>query len=436
MKTQSSTDPRHSHTAYVALGTATIAIAFIGFTGWAALAPISSAAISSGRIEVETATKPVQHLEGGLLSEILVSEGARVKQGDVLFKLQPIKAQSTFKSLRIQLDAERAAKARMSCEIARCATIAFPEDLLARANDPDISTILRDQKQQRRERAKMLNETIAIVKSQLQESIAQRDAAQARASGYKIELDSLDLEINRLAPLVRRGTFPRNKHDALKRSRARLIGNLNSSRATIQRHIRSAAGKRIRMQNATQRQHQEISKQLSETNTRIARINAQLKIAEDAMNRVDVRAAKDGVIQNIKVTMRGEVVPPRSVMAEIVPVTDKLVVGAKVAPRDIDSVAPGNTTQLRVRSFSASRTPSIVGRVRNVSADTVKDEETQRTFYKVKIEIDRNKLPKDLEIRLLPGMPVDVIIAKGERTVLEYLMDPLLDAFAKSMRET
>lgn len=435
-KAKSPSDVRHSHTGYVLLGASTIVLSFVGFVGWAATAPISSAAIAAGRVEVESATKPVQHLEGGLLNEILVKEGARVKRGDVLFRLQPVRAKSTLQSLQVQLDTARAAKARLQCEQVNCPKIEFPKDLLARKGESEIAMILAGQRRQRLERSKVLLETISIAETQLGEALAQKAAAQARANSLKIERNSLTAQIKRIAPLVGRGNFPRNKFGELKRSQARLVGNLASARADVVRHTRSAAGKKLRMQNTRQRLSEEISRQMADTNLQIAKLTSETNVASDAVKRVAVRAAKDGVVQNIKVAMRGEVVAPGSLMAEIVPVSDRLVVGTKVAPKDIDSVAPGHFTQLRVKAFSASRTAPITGRVLNVSADTVRDEVTGGTFYKVRIEIDASNLKPEMKARLLPGMPVDVIIAKGERTVLQYLMDPLLNAFAKSMRET
>jgi HlyD family secretion protein len=148
-----------------------------------------------------------------------------------------------------------------------------------------------------------------------------------------------------------------------------------------------------------------------------------------------VRAPQDGIIQNIKVRAEGEVVQPGFTLAEIVPVADNLVVGAKVSPNDIDAIRVGRRADLRVAAFSASRTPPIKGRVVKVSADTMKDEGSGLSFYKVRIEIARAELAPGIAERLVPGMPVDTIISKGERTVLQYLSDPIVTAFNKSMRE-
>jgi HlyD family secretion protein len=436
MKNLSTTQPdKAGYAGYLLLGTATIAIAFGGFVGWAAIAPISSAAVASGRVEVETATKPVQHLEGGLLSEILVKEGDRIKKGDVLFRLQPTKAEANLQAIQFQLDAATAKQARLLCEKSDCAAIVFPKSLRDRAGKPDIATIIADQSRQWRERRQMLRERISMVTSQLHETTALSNSSKARAAALKIELDSLDQEIKRLNPVVERGNYPRNKFAAVKRNRARVAGNLAATLAEIERYTNTAKGKRISVSSLRQQQREEVSGMLAETHMEIAKAKAQIRIAADTADRVAVRAAKDGIIQNIKVSMRGEVVAPGSQLAEIVPVGDTLVIGAKVSPADIDSISPGHTAQLRVRSFSASKTPPINGTVKNISADTLIDEATGNAYYKAQVTILKAEVAGSLLERLVPGMPVDVIIAKEDRTVLQYLVDPLIHAFAKSMRE-
>jgi HlyD family secretion protein len=424
-----------SHGGYALLGAATIAIAFGGFIGWASFAPISSAAVAGGKVEVETATKPVQHLEGGLLSEILVKEGDRIKKGDVLFRLQPTKAESNLQALQFQLDAAMARQARLLCEKSACPRIVFPKSLQNRAKQPDIATIISDQTRQWRERREMLQSRISMVTSQLHETTALSNSSKARVAALKIELDSLDQEIKRLEPVVGRGNYPRNKFAAVKRNRARIAGNLAATQSEIERYINTAKGKQISVASLRHKQREEISALLAETHIEIAKAKAQIRIAADTADRVAVRAAKDGIIQNIKVSMQGEVVAPGSQLAEIVPIGDTLVIGAKVAPADIDSIGPGHAAQLRVRSFSASKTPPINGKVKNISADTLIDETTGNAYYTAQVTILKAEVTGDLLKRLVPGMPVDVIIAKEERTVLQYLVDPLLNAFAKSMRE-
>ena len=426
---------RSSYRGFARLGLATIIVGFGGLLGWAALAPLDSAAVAIGQVEVETAVKPVQHLEGGLVSEILVKEADEVRQGDVLFRLQSTQAKAKLDALQVQLDAEHGDRARLLAEQSGAKVIAFPNHLLGRRHDQRVARIISNQRQQFQNRMTLLHERVRMLISRLDETKAMKAAKQGRERAIVAELANLTAEIKRLKPLVKRGLYPRNKLARSTRKRQRLAGDLDYVRGEIVRQAKAAEGILMQIGHVRQQHQEELSRLLSETNTKIAALQADLSVARDQMARIVVRAPRNGVIQNIKVSAVGEVVKPGQLLAEIVPVADRLVVGAKLAPIDIDSIRSGLKAELRVRAFSASRTPSIRGKVTKVSADTLIDEVSKEAYYKVSIEIDRTSVAGELARRMVPGMPVDVIISTGERTALQYLFDPLLDAFAKSMRE-
>lgn len=426
---------RGCYRGYARLGFATILVGFCGLLGWAALAPLDSAAVATGQVEVETAIKPVQHLEGGLVSAILVKEADHVRQGDILFQLQSTHAKAKLDGLQIQLDTEHGNRARLQAEQLGASAIAFPNELLSRGHDRRVARIMANQRRQFQNRMALLRERVLMLQSRIAETNAIKTAKQGRERALVAELASLTEEVKRLTPLVERGLYPRNKLAQSTRKRQRLAGDLDYVRGEIERQAKAAEGANLQVAHVRQQHQEELSRMLAETDTKIAALDADLNVARDQMARVVVRAPRDGVIQNIKVSAIGEVVKPGQLLAEIVPVADKLVIGAKLAPIDIDSIRSGLKAELRVRAFSASRTPAIRGRVTKVSADTLIDEVSNQAYYKVSIEIDRTSVAADLARRMVPGMPVDVIISTGERTALQYLFDPLLNAFAKSMRE-
>ena len=434
LATSTQTD-RGSYRNYAWLGLATIVAGFGGLIGWAALAPLDSAAVAVGQVEVETAVKPVQHLEGGLVSEILAKEADKVRQGDILFRLQSTQAKAKLDGLQVQLDAELGTRARLLAERSNASTIKFPSELLERSNSLRVTRIISNQRLQFQNRTTLVRERVRMLRSRLAETNAMKTAKRGRERALVAELSSLTEEIKRLSPLVKRGLYPRNKLAQSSRKRQRLAGDLDYVRGEIERQTKAAEGTTLQIAHVRQQHQEELSRLLAETNTRIAALKADISVARDAMERIVVRAPRDGVVQNIKVSSVGEVVKPGQLMAEIVPVSDKLVVSAKLAPIDIDSIRSDLKAELRVRAFSASHTPSIRGKVRKVSADTLVDELSKEPYYKVLIEIDRSTIAAELARRMVPGMPVDVIISTGERTVLQYLLDPLLNAFARSMRE-
>ncbi len=420
---------------YAMLGCVTVLAGFGGFLAWAATAPLDSAAIARGEIEVESANKPIQHLEGGLVTKIFVKEAQAVKKGQALFKVQSSTTTAQRESLRVQLDAAIGEFARLTSEQNERPTIAFPALLTDRKDQPHVAKVIADQRQRFLDRGIAAAERVSILKSRLDEALALEGGKVARARALTAELSSLKAQMTRVRPLLKTGWFTRNKFAELTRRRNKLEGDLEFTRAEVKRQTKAVAGLRIQIQHQRQAKLEKISTALAETNTRIADLSARLEALEEKLDRAVVRSPQDGIVQNIKVRAEGEVVQPGFTLAEIVPIADRLVVGAKVSPNDIDAIHVGRQADLRVAAFSASRTPPIKGRVVKVSADTMKDETTGLSFYKVRVEIGRESIAPEIAKRLVPGMPVDTIISKGERTMLQYLSDPIVSAFAKSMRE-
>jgi len=420
---------------YAMLGCVTVLVGFGGFLGWAATAPLDSAAIARGEIEVESANKPIQHLEGGLVATIFVKEAQAVKKGQALFKVQSSTTTAQRESLRVQLDSAIGQFARLSSEQNERPRISFPALLTDWQNQPNVAKVMADQRQRFLDRRIAAAERISILTSRLDEALAMEGGKIARARALSAELTSLKEQMARVRPLLKTGWFTRNKFAELTRRRNKLEGDLDFTQAEVARQSKAVAGLRMQIKHQRQIRLEKISTELAQTNTRIADLSAQLEALEEKLDRAVVRSPQDGIVQNIKVRAEGEVVQPGFTLAEIVPVADRLVVGAKVSPNDIDAIHVGRQADLRVAAFSASRTPPIKGRVVKVSADTMKDESTGLSFYKVRIEISRDALAPQIAQRLVPGMPVDTIISKGERTMLQYLSDPIVSAFAKSMRE-
>lgn len=420
---------------YAVLGCVTVLAGFGGFLAWAATAPLDSAAIARGEIEVESANKPIQHLEGGLVTRIFVKEAQAVKKGQALFKVQSSTTTAQRESLRVQLDAAIGQFARLTSEQNERPRISFPALLTDRQNQPNVAKVMADQRQRFLDRRIAAAERISILKTRLDEALALKGGKIARARALSAELSSLKAQMERVRPLLKTGWFTRNKFAELTRRRNKLEGDLDFTQAEVARQSKAVAGLHMQIQHQRQTKLEKISSELAETNTRIADLSARLESLEEKLDRAIVRSPQDGIVQNIKVRAEGEVVQPGFTLGEIVPVADRLVVGAKVSPNDIDSIHVGRQADLRVAAFSASRTPPIKGRVVKVSADTMKDEASGLSFYKVRIEISRDALAPRIAKRLVPGMPVDTIISKGERTMLQYLSDPIVSAFAKSMRE-
>jgi HlyD family secretion protein len=257
----------------------------------------------------------------------------------------------------------------------------------------------------------------------------------SQEASLSTQLASYDTEINAVSPLVLKGFYARNKFLALVRDKTRIDGDLGTCRGDIARLKEALEELQVQIKQTSQKFLEDVGQQLADARGKLSDLRERLAVAEDVLTRVDVRAARAGIIQSIKVHAVGAVIRPGDTIAEVVPVGDSLIMAARVSPLDIDSVQAGQKAEVRFPAFSSRQTPTILGSVASISADSMVDETTKEPYYLAQVLIDRATIKPDLLQRLVPGMPADVLIARGGRTVLSYLLDPLTGAIAKSMRE-
>jgi HlyD family type I secretion membrane fusion protein len=420
---------------FAMLGYISIAVVFGGFGTWASIAPLDRAAVAPGQVAVESDHKSVQHLEGGIVLEILVKETQQIKAGAVLFRLQPTQAQANTDIFRKQMDAALAEEARLIAEQTNAATIAFPASVLARLGVLETATAIADQQRQFVERRSSLAGQVNILNSQIaqqQQEVAGRD----RQRGSLAEqLASLTTQMNNVRPLLDKGFYPRNKFLELDRERAKIEGDLGAAGADVARLGQLIQQSQLQIGQVQQKYQGDISQDLDRARAKLSDLREKLVIAEDVLRRIDVRAERDGIVMNMKIHTIGAVVKPGDTLAEIVPVGEGLNVMAHVSPRDIESVMVGQKAEVRFSNFSSRQTPIILGRVESVSADSMIDDTTKQPYYSAKVVIDYTTLSPEIAQRILPGMQADVLISTGERTVLEYLVGPLMNSLAKTFRE-
>ncbi len=427
--------PTANHRRYAWLGYVAILTVFGGFGGWAAIAPLDRAAVAQGQVSVETNHKAVQHLEGGIIQEILVKEAQVVNEGDLLFRLQPTQALANADLLRKQLDAASAHQARLVAEQTGSLAIVFPSAVLARASVPETATAMADQQRQFKERRLNLENQVNILGSQIEQKRQDIAGKEKQRASLSAQAASYNTEITSVSPLVAKGYYARNKFLALERESTRIKGDLGVTESEIARMTKAIEEAQLQIRQARQKFDEDVSQQLADVRGRLSDMREKLLIAEDVLTRVEVRAPKSGTVIALKVFAIGAVAKPGDTLAEIVPIGDGLDVTARISPTDIETVAIGQRAEVRFPNFSSRRTPIILGRVENISADAIQDQASKQTYYQARIVIDYATISPELAKKILPGMQADVLISTGERTVLEYLVDPLLNAFAKTLRE-
>jgi HlyD family type I secretion membrane fusion protein len=427
------------HRGYARLGYAAIAVVFGGFGLWASLAPLDKAAIAQGQVSVDSNNKPIQHLEGGIVREILVHDAQQVKEGDVLFRLQPTTAQANLDLLRKQVDANMAAEARLIAEQTRADHIAFPADLLARRNVAETEMAIRDQERQFRERRQTLDGNIGILTAQIDQKQQDMDGRARQKQSLAAQMTSFKAEITAVTPAVEKGFYARNKFLALQRDEARAEGDYAMAESDVARLAKSVEEAKLQIKQARFKFDEDVSNALNDIRAKVSDAREKIVIAEDVLTRVDVRAPRDGTVLGLKVHGIGAVVRPGDTLAEIVPIGEGLAITARVSPNDIESVEIGQTAEVRFSNFSSRQTPVILGKVVSISADAITDttgnQQQQQPYFSAKVVIDYGSLPDTIAKKIQPGMQADVIISTGERTALAYFIGPLKSSFAKSFRE-
>lgn len=425
-------DPSTSGKRASSFGFLVVFVTFGIFGSWAALAPLDSAALAPGVVMVQTFRKSIQHLEGGIVKELLVRDGDLVKAGSPLIILDETQARADYEVTRSQLIAVQATEARLRAERDDLAAVDFssmieqdtPRALEAREGE---SQVFKARRNSRLGEISVLQERIG----QLHEQIN----GLKKVIGSKGSLErSFSTEIRELKELLAEGFV--DKQRLLEQER-----NLDKTRAEVADH-RSEITKTQLQINETKLQilqlnkdfNAEVVSQLAEVQSKVFDLQEKKAALEDRLSRVVIRAPEDGMILGMKVHTIGGVVSPATPLLEIVPAVSDLIVEAKVSPNDIDRVEVGKSADIRFSSFNSSTTPVIQGRVIHVSADRL-EEQDGTPYYLARVGLTEEGAKRLGGLRLQPGMPAEVFINTGERTLLQYLIQPATDTFARSLIE-
>ncbi|WP_035260440.1 MULTISPECIES: HlyD family type I secretion periplasmic adaptor subunit [Agrobacterium] len=403
--------------------------------GWAVGTEIVGAVIAQGSLVVETSLKKVQHPVGGVVSELMVRDGDRVKAGDVVMRIDATMTRANLAIIVKSLDQFIARKARLESERDRAGKVVFPQVLLDRSGDAEIVAML-DAEQRLFETRRAVRESkkrqLEQRVQQLRDEIAGMEAE--RAANFR-EQGMVDEELIRFRSLHERGLMEKSRLSALERQATDVegdIGRLMAGIAGVEAKISETA---LQILQIDEQWSEEVGTDMREMDARIGEYVERRVAAEDQLKRVDILAPQNGVVHQLSVHTVGGVVAPGEQIMMIVPEVDKLVVEAKVAPQDIDQIYFGQATNLRFSAFNQKTTPEITGTVERISADVTVDQKTGASYYVVRVATSPEQIKRLGEFSLMPGMPVEAFITTGERSVLSYFLKPLLDQANRSFRE-
>lgn len=420
-----------------AIGTLVIFCFFGVFGAWASFVPLAGGAIAPGTISPDGRLKTVQHLEGGIIRKFMVEDGDHVKAGDPLVVLEETQAKAKFKVITGQHRSLAATIARLEAERTLVDTIVFPDWLLA-----DALTLREAQKVMESEtalfesRRKTQTGTMHILRQRIAQLEEEIHGFERQITSDKLQINLIEQEISSVRTLVDKGLERKPRLLGLQRRQAEIRSVMAGRQASIARAQQQIGETEIRITTNESQFLDETSGQLAETRTRFAAIEEQIEARRDVLDRTVISAPVSGVIVGRRFSTTGGVVRPGDAILDIVPFGGNLQLDARISPTDIDVVHSGLIAKVHLLSFSQRALPAINAAVQTVSADSIEDERSGERYYKATVAIDAEHLAAvGGDIQLKPGMPADVLIVTGERTLASYLVQPFRDSFRRSFRE-
>ncbi|QOY93844.1 HlyD family type I secretion periplasmic adaptor subunit [Massilia sp. UMI-21] len=421
--------------AFSRLGWLIVLVGVGGFLLWAMLAPLDKGVPLSGTVAKESNRQAVQHQSGGIVQEILVRNGDVVKEGQVLARMNAVIAQAGVEATESQYLSAIATEARLSAERDGLKTIRFPEPIAQRRNEPKVAELIALQNALLASRQSSLQSELGAIDENIAGLKLQIRGLEETRNSKKEQMVFLKEQLGGMRDLAKEGYVARNRLLDLERTYAQLSGALSEDIGNIGRAQRQVVELSLRKSQRMQEYQKEVRTQLSEVQREAQGQGARLQAQRFELSNVEVKAPAGGTVMNLAVFTNGGVVPPGFKMMDIVPTDDPLVVEGQLPTNLVDKVHPGLKVELMFSAFNANKTPHIEGEVVNVAADRSVEERTGMPYYVVRTKVTpagaRMIAQHKMDIR--PGMPVELFVKTGERTMMNYLIKPIIDRAQTSM---
>ncbi|RFC66754.1 MULTISPECIES: HlyD family type I secretion periplasmic adaptor subunit [Mesorhizobium] len=420
---------------YLFAGLATCAF-LVGVVGaLAATISISGAVIAHGLLAVSSNVKKIQHPTGGVVSEIDVKEGSKVRAGDLLVKLDPTVTRANLAIVANSLDEYWAQLARLEAERDGMQSIRMPAAFTGRENDPTVQRLMKDQQTVFELRANARSG----LKSQLRERITQLgqeiSGQEEQQSAKRREMELIKKELDAVQSLWDQKLVSVQRLAALQREAAQLDGEYGARTAAIAQSKGKVAEIELQIIQIDEDLRSEVAKEISDLQAKVSEAAERKTAAEDQLKRVEIRSPQEGVVHELAVHTIGGVIAPGETVLQIVPTEDDLAVEARILPQDIDQVHQGQQAIIRLSAFSQQTTPVLDGKLEQLAVDLTIDKQTGAAFYQARVEIPRKELAKLDHLQLTAGMPAEVYFETGDRTMLSYIVKPLKDQLDRAFRE-
>lgn len=405
--------------------------AFFGiFLLWANFATLDEVTKGDGRVIPSKEIQVLQNLEGGIIEAIKTWEGEEVKAGQVLMQLRDINASSEFQSNESRVLSLRASIARLQAEANGESSISFSEDVLREAPES-----VDEERRTFRANLSRLRDQKSILESQLRQRRSEVDEIQTRIRGMQQQIDLANQEKRQIEPAVAKGSLPQLELLKIDQRLSEMQAEYNSLESSLPRANAAINEVQRRLQDAVSTARADAQAQLTETLAQVKALDKTLSALEDRKERTEIKSPVDGIIKDIKITTVGGVVQPGQDLIEIVPLDDKLLVEARVRPKDIAFLYPGQPAIVKITAYDFSIYGGLKGELVDISADTIEDKEGN-SFYRVRVRTNETNLKRKGEVLpIIPGMVASVDILTGKKTVMDYLIKPFAKTLENSLNE-
>jgi HlyD family secretion protein len=427
-----------SITWHAAFGLVLILVAFGGFGLWAFRAPLAAAIIAQGSFVATGQNKIVQHLEGGIIEEIIVAEGTAVKSGEPILRLDETLAEASKRELFLRQIRLVATEARLLAQHRDQGALVMPPEVMAVAGDPEIASILDGQDLSFSVARSGLANDVMLIESNIDALDARQGGLEQQLVTFGDQLALIDEEIGAKEELLAAGLTPRDTVTSLKRLSLDAQGQI----ARLQAEVAEIAEMRAKFDTQIEKTRDEYSRaaltELEAVQAELESVREQMRKAEDVLMRTEVLAPVAGTVVRLYYHTAGGVIETGRPIAEILPDDAPLIIETLVPRGDIDTVKVGQTSTVRLIALNQRTTPILSGTVDYVSADAVaqaNDKPAAREVYVVRVTLPKEELSRVPHFVPKPGMPVEIMIKTEERTFAQYIAKPIVDSMARAFRE-
>ncbi|MFM8610867.1 MAG: HlyD family type I secretion periplasmic adaptor subunit [Burkholderiaceae bacterium] len=417
------------------IGMIALAVGFGGFLLWAGFAPLDEGVPAQALVSIDTKRKPVQHLSGGILKEVLVREGDVVKDEQVVARLEPAVTKANYEASRQRYFGLRAIEGRLLAEQGGGTRISWHPDLQEGGKDPQIRAQMQTQEQLLQARQAALAADLAAINESIRAQQSQIETLRGMLELRKQQFNLLSEQLKNIRGLVAEGYAPRNQQLDLERAVAEsmaaqtdLQGGMVRAQSAISELRQRAIARQQEYRKEVETQRADVTREVQAEAEKYAALQLDLQ-------RVDIKATAAGQVVGLAVQASGSVISPGFKLMDIVPKDEALLLEAKIPPHVIDRVRAGLPVDIRFSTFSHTPTLVVDGEVVSVSGDMLTEPQTNAMYYLARVKVTAEGLKKLGARQMQPGMPAEVVVRTGERSMLTYLLSPLVRRVAASMKE-